>query len=85
MEALGAPRISGREDLLPHSHFEIKFRGPDNVVFDLSDAAWPGSDNEAQRPVGVGRLRRCRLRERNAERRTHGKTQRPRKVRRACS
>lgn len=43
MEALGAPRISAREDVLPGGHFEIKFRGPDNVVFDLSDAPWPGS------------------------------------------
>jgi len=43
LEALGAPQISTRADVLPGGHLEIKFRGPDNVVFDISDAAWPGS------------------------------------------
>ena len=42
-EALGAPQISTPQDVLPDGHFEIKFRGPDNVVFDISNAAWPGS------------------------------------------
>ena len=43
LEALGAPQISTPADVLPDGHFEIKFRGPDNVVFDISNAAWPGS------------------------------------------
>jgi hypothetical protein len=25
------------------AHTEIKFRGPDNVVFDLSPSPWPGA------------------------------------------
>lgn len=24
--------------------FEVKFRGPDGVVFDISDRPWPGSE-----------------------------------------
>jgi hypothetical protein len=25
-------------------YFEVKFRGPDGVVFDISDRPWPGSE-----------------------------------------
>jgi catechol 2,3-dioxygenase-like lactoylglutathione lyase family enzyme len=25
-------------------YFEVKFRGPDGVVFDISDRSWPGSE-----------------------------------------
>ena len=43
LESLGAPNITRAEDLSPNSHWEIKFRGPDNVVFDISNATWPGA------------------------------------------
>jgi catechol 2,3-dioxygenase-like lactoylglutathione lyase family enzyme len=43
LEALGSPLIAGRDAIPPGAHFEIKFRGPDNVVFDISDSPWPGS------------------------------------------
>ena len=43
LEALGAPCIVGANKLPPNAHFEIKFRGPDNVVFDISNSPWPGS------------------------------------------
>jgi methylmalonyl-CoA/ethylmalonyl-CoA epimerase len=43
LEALGAPLIVGKDAIPPNAHFEIKFRGPDNVVFDISDKAWAGS------------------------------------------
>jgi catechol 2,3-dioxygenase-like lactoylglutathione lyase family enzyme len=43
LEALGSPLIAGKDAIPPGAHFEIKFRGPDNVVFDISDRPWPGS------------------------------------------
>jgi len=43
LEALGAPCIAGKDAIPPGAHFEIKFRGPDDVVFDISDSPWPGS------------------------------------------
>ena len=43
LEALGAPNITRPEDMPPHAHFEIKFRAPDNVVFDISHTTWPGA------------------------------------------
>jgi catechol 2,3-dioxygenase-like lactoylglutathione lyase family enzyme len=38
LESLGAPNITTLEDLPPTAHTEIKFRAPDNVVFDISPA-----------------------------------------------
>lgn len=43
LEALGAPNITTLADMPPTAHTEIKFRGPDNVVFDISPATWPGA------------------------------------------
>ena len=43
LESLGAPNITGRDDIPPGAHFELKFRGPDGVVFDISYRSWPGS------------------------------------------
>jgi catechol 2,3-dioxygenase-like lactoylglutathione lyase family enzyme len=43
IEALGAPNITTLEQMPPNAHIEIKFRGPDNVVFDLSPKPWPGA------------------------------------------
>jgi catechol 2,3-dioxygenase-like lactoylglutathione lyase family enzyme len=43
IEALGAPNITTLADKPPTAHTEIKFRGPDNVVFDLSPTPWPGA------------------------------------------
>jgi catechol 2,3-dioxygenase-like lactoylglutathione lyase family enzyme len=35
LEAMGAPCIAGADAIPPGAHFEIKFRGPDDVVFDI--------------------------------------------------
>jgi catechol 2,3-dioxygenase-like lactoylglutathione lyase family enzyme len=43
LESLGAPKITTLEDMPPTAHVEIKFRGPDNVVFDISPSPWPGA------------------------------------------
>ncbi len=44
LEALGAPNITRPEDMPRLAHWEIKFRGPDNVVFDISHLEWPGAE-----------------------------------------
>jgi len=43
LESLGAPNITTLEDMPPTAHLEIKFRAPDNVVFDISPLTWPGA------------------------------------------
>jgi methylmalonyl-CoA/ethylmalonyl-CoA epimerase len=43
LEAMGTPCIVGEHDIPPGAQYEIKFRSPDDVVFDISDVAWPGS------------------------------------------
>jgi catechol 2,3-dioxygenase-like lactoylglutathione lyase family enzyme len=43
LEALGPPNITTLADMPPNAHIEIKFRGPDNVVFDISPSPWPGA------------------------------------------
>jgi catechol 2,3-dioxygenase-like lactoylglutathione lyase family enzyme len=44
LEGLGAPCIAGKDAIPPGAHLEIKFRGPDGVVFDITDQPWPGTD-----------------------------------------
>jgi catechol 2,3-dioxygenase-like lactoylglutathione lyase family enzyme len=43
LESLGAPNITNAADMPSTAHWEIKFRGPDNVVFDISHSTWPGA------------------------------------------
>ena len=43
LAALGAPNITRPEDMPKTAHWEIKFRGPDNVVIDISHTEWPGA------------------------------------------
>ena len=43
LESMGAPLIAGYDAIPPGAHKEIKFRGPDGVVFDISDRPWPGT------------------------------------------
>jgi catechol 2,3-dioxygenase-like lactoylglutathione lyase family enzyme len=43
LEALGAPNITTLKDMPADAHVEIKFRAPDNVVFDISPKEWPGA------------------------------------------
>ena len=46
LEALGSPCIVGRDRIPKNAHFEIKFRGPDGEVFDITNAPWPGAAAE---------------------------------------
>lgn len=43
LEALGVPCVVGYDAIPPGAHKEIKFRGPDGVIFDISDRFWAGS------------------------------------------
>jgi lactoylglutathione lyase len=56
LETLGAPNITRPEDMPPTAHFEIKFRAPENVVFDISHSTWPGAapvDPETMKPPAL--------------------------------
>jgi catechol 2,3-dioxygenase-like lactoylglutathione lyase family enzyme len=44
LEAMGAPCVVGRDDIPPGAHVELKFLGPDGVVFDITENMWPGSE-----------------------------------------
>ena len=46
LEAMGAPCIADEDAIPPGAHYEIKFRGPDDVVFDISHTPWPGSETD---------------------------------------
>lgn len=43
LEAMGSPCVAGKDEIPPGAHFEIKFRAPDDVVYDISDRPWPGA------------------------------------------
>ena len=43
VESLGAPNIPRPEESPPGINVELKFRGPDGVVFDIERRPWPGS------------------------------------------
>ncbi|MCC6472909.1 MAG: VOC family protein [Burkholderiales bacterium] len=43
LEAMGSACIVGEDRIPPDAQYEIKFQGPDDVVFDITDVAWPGS------------------------------------------
>lgn len=43
LKSLGASNLTTLAELPANAHTEIKFRGPDNVVFDISPSPWPGA------------------------------------------
>jgi catechol 2,3-dioxygenase-like lactoylglutathione lyase family enzyme len=45
LKRIGAEQLTGPEDMPPNAHFEIKFKGPDGVVFDISPSPWPGASS----------------------------------------
>lgn len=45
LTSLGAPCIAGKDAIPKGAHEEIKFRGPEGVVFDITDLPWPGSNS----------------------------------------
>jgi catechol 2,3-dioxygenase-like lactoylglutathione lyase family enzyme len=51
LEAMGAPCVMKADPANPNGSFETKFRGPDGVIFDVSQHAWVGAA-----PEGVGEV-----------------------------
>ncbi|OGA96791.1 MAG: hypothetical protein A3G27_11750 [Betaproteobacteria bacterium RIFCSPLOWO2_12_FULL_66_14] len=49
LEALGAPCVIGQDRIPPNAHLEIKFKGPDGVIFDISPGPWPGTPGHVKR------------------------------------
>lgn len=47
LEAMGAECITGRKSNGP-GFFEVKFRGPDGVVFDIAEHPWIGNDDHKE-------------------------------------
>jgi catechol 2,3-dioxygenase-like lactoylglutathione lyase family enzyme len=43
LEAMGVPCIVDAHEIPNNAQFEIKFQGPSDIVFDITDVAWPGS------------------------------------------
>ena len=43
LKAAGVEQVTTADQIPMHAHFEIKFRGPDGVVFDISPSPWPGA------------------------------------------
>ncbi len=43
LEAMGYPCIVDADQIPPVAQFEIKFRAPGDIAFDITDVAWPGS------------------------------------------
>jgi len=48
LETLGAPCFMKQEPSAKMSFFETKFRGPDGVVFDVSEHPWLGAAKEGE-------------------------------------
>ena len=43
IDAMGVPCIVEAHEIPANAQFEIKFQGPSDIVFDITDVAWPGS------------------------------------------
>jgi catechol 2,3-dioxygenase-like lactoylglutathione lyase family enzyme len=53
LETLSSPQITRPDDMPATAHWEIKFRGPDNVVFDISHLEWPGAEKVAEETKNI--------------------------------
>ena len=43
LEADGVALVVGEDNIPQGAQYEIKYQGPDDIVFDITDVAWPGS------------------------------------------
>jgi lactoylglutathione lyase len=46
VEKAGGSYLMGRPDGNPNSFYEVKFQGPDGIVFDLTHSGWRGAVKE---------------------------------------
>jgi lactoylglutathione lyase len=46
VEKAGGSYLMGRPDGNPNTFYEVKFQGPDGIVFDLTHSGWRGAVKE---------------------------------------
>lgn len=54
LKDMGVEQLTGPDEVPKFAHFEIKFRGPENVVFDISPSPWPGASPAPQEGMRFG-------------------------------
>lgn len=43
LQAMGAQFVTDENNVPPGAQFEVKFQGPDDIIYDITDVAYPGS------------------------------------------
>ena len=43
LQAMGADFVTDENNVPPGAQFEVKFQGPDDIIYDITDVAYPGS------------------------------------------
>jgi lactoylglutathione lyase len=43
LQAMGAAFVTDENEVPPGDQFEIKFQGPDDIIYDITDVPYPGS------------------------------------------
>jgi catechol 2,3-dioxygenase-like lactoylglutathione lyase family enzyme len=44
----GGTYLTGRKETGPNVYYEVKYRGPDGIVFDITESGWKGAVKEVQ-------------------------------------
>lgn len=44
----GGTYLTGRKETNPNVYYEVKYRGPDGIVFDITESGWKGAVKEVQ-------------------------------------
>jgi lactoylglutathione lyase len=48
VEAAGGSYLTGRKEIDPNVFYEVKYRMPDGIVFDLTESGWKGAVKEVR-------------------------------------
>jgi methylmalonyl-CoA/ethylmalonyl-CoA epimerase len=43
IKAAGGTYLTGRKETDPHVYYEVKYRTPDGIVFDIIESGWKGA------------------------------------------
>lgn len=49
----GGTYLTGRKETNPNVYYEVKYRTPDGIVFDLTDTGWKGAVKEVEVPADL--------------------------------
>jgi lactoylglutathione lyase len=52
IKAAGGTYLTGRKETNPNVYYEVKYRTPDGIVFDITESGWKGAVKHVQ-PVPV--------------------------------